>query len=118
MTGRPLKYKTPEDLENAINDYFDNTEKVTLSGLAVHLGIGRRTLYEYNDREAFSHIIKGAREKVEAAYEERLVYSSQPTGVIFALKNMDWRDKHETEHSGEINLPTIKVEVVKPNEGK
>lgn len=108
MSGRPLIYKTPQELETAVDSYFKDNERVTLAGLAVHLGIGRRTLYEYADREEFSHIIKRARERVEAVYEERLIYENNATGVIFALKNMEWRDKQEREHSGEIRLPPLK----------
>ena len=99
MAGRPLIFETPEQLERAVDHYFANEPKPTLAGLAVHLGIGRRTLYEYDDRDEFSHIIKEARERVEAIYEERLIYSDKPTGVIFALKNMDWRDKSELDQN-------------------
>ena len=95
--GRPLLFKTPEALQEAIDAYFETEKKPTLAGLAVHIGIGRQTLYEYDNRDEFSYIIKKAREKVEAIYEERLVYSQSPTGVIFALKNMNWRDKTETD---------------------
>lgn len=97
--GRPLIFQTEKELQDAIDDYFKNNEKITLSGLAVHLGIGRRTLYEYDDRERFSHIIKKAREKVEAHYEELTIYGDKPTGVIFALKNMGWSDKQDINNS-------------------
>ena len=97
MAGRPLIFETPEELQEAVDTYFQENDRVTLAGLAVHLGIGRRTLYEYDDREQFSHIIKRAREKVEAVYEERLIYENSATGVIFALKNMDWTDKTQTD---------------------
>lgn len=102
--ARPLIFKTPDELQAAVDDYFANNERVTLSGLAVHLGIGRRTLYEYNDRDEFSHIVKKAREKVEAKYEERLIYESTPTGVIFALKNMGWDDKKDNGLESYIKL--------------
>ena len=60
----------------------------------------RHTLYNYKEREEFFHIIKKATEKVEARYEKRLIYENNPTGVIFALKNMGWRDKSEIEQTG------------------
>ena len=113
MSGRPLKFKTEQELEKAIDEYFEIEDKPTLAGLAVHLGVGRRTLYEYDDRERFSHIIKRARETVEAKYERRLIYENNPTGVIFALKNMSWKDKTEQEHSGELKVSKIEVELVK-----
>ena len=95
--GRPLLFKTPDELQEAVDAYFDNELRPTLAGLAVHIGVGRKTLYNYDKRDEFLHIIKKAREKVEAIYESRLIYEQSPTGVIFALKNMDWRDKTETD---------------------
>ena len=107
--SRPLKYRSEEELQKAIDDYFNSNDRVTLAGLAVHLGIDRRTLYNYGEREDYGGIIKKARDRVEATYEERLIYESNPTGVIFALKNMNWKDKHETEHSGTLTVNRPKV---------
>ncbi len=107
MAGRPLRYETPEQLQDAVNRYFKSAPKPTLAGLAYDLGIDRQTLYNYAERDEFFDIIKKSRNKIEAAYEERLIYENQPTGVIFALKNMGWRDKVETEHSGELGIKQI-----------
>ncbi len=51
--------------------------------------------------------------RVEAIYEERLIYEQNQTGVIFSLKNMGWKDKTETQHSGEITQR--RIELVKPS---
>ena len=98
-------FDTPEKLLEAITAYFAGTERPTLAGLALGLGIDRKTLYNYEDRDEFFHIIKKARETVEAKYEERLIWDNSPTGVIFALKNMGWKDKTETELSGKDGGP-------------
>jgi len=103
--GRPLKYKTPEELEAAIDEYkikCDETEKpYTITGLAYFLGFtDRRSFYDYEKRGAFSYTIKRARMWIESQYEERL-HGNSPTGAIFALKNFGWKDKQELEHSGE-----------------
>lgn len=95
--GRPLIFKTPEELQAKINEYFVNEPKWTLAGLALSLGIDRKTLYNYKDRDEFFHIVKKAVETVESRYEERLIYDNSPTGVIFALKNMGWTDKSEMD---------------------
>jgi len=95
--GRPLAYQSAEELKTAIENYFDSEDRPTLAGLAYELGISRSTLYLYDDKEQFSDIIKKAREKVESIYEGRLIYDSNPTGVIFALKNMTWKDKTEQD---------------------
>ncbi len=98
--GRPLKFETPEQLEAAIQAYFDNQLEnvlpITISGLAYNLGFcDRQSIYDYKEREEFSCIIKRAAFFVESCYEAKLS-GTTPTGAIFALKNMGWRDKVET----------------------
>lgn len=95
--GRPLLFKTPEELQAQVDLYFANESKWTLAGLAFHLGIDRQTLYNYKERDVFFDIVKKATDKVAAKYEERLIYENNPTGVIFALKNMGWSDKTEMD---------------------
>jgi hypothetical protein len=124
--GRPPVFETPEQMEAAIEDYFNplvkneaHTKsgvmlsegpergpraKVTITGLALHLGFcDRQSLYDYEDKPEFSCIVKKARLRVEMSYEERLSESAC-TGAIFALKNMGWKDKTETEHSGNLAI--------------
>jgi len=98
--ARPNIFDTPEQLESLIDQYFKETVRPTLSGLAVYLGIDRKTLHNYKGKPEFFPIIKRARDIVEAHYEERLVYEKNQTGVIFALKNMDWSDR--TEFTGTV----------------
>ena len=108
--GRPMIWKDPIELSNLIADYFNTISKPTLSGLAVFLEIDRQTLYNYKDRDEFFDIIKKATAKVESIYEERAIYENNPTGVIFALKNMGWTDRvaNDNVNSGEIRvLPPI-----------
>jgi len=95
--GRPLLFETPEALNDAISAYIETEKKPTLAGLAYHLGIDRHTLYNYKERPEFFHIIKKATDFVEGIYESRLIYESNPTGVIFALKNMGWKDRQEID---------------------
>ena len=96
--GRPSLWVNPEIVKKLIDEYFQNQKRPTLAGLAVSLGISRSTLYNYAEKDQFLDIIKAAREKVEAIYEERMIFESQPTGVIFALKNMGWSDRQEIDH--------------------
>lgn len=97
--GRPMIWKDPIELANLIADYFNQTDRPTLSGLAVFLEIDRQTLYNYKERDEFFDIIKKATAKVESIYEERAIYEQNPTGVIFALKNMGWTDRTSTDHT-------------------
>ncbi len=100
--GRPRIYDSPEELQQIVDQYFEDTkqEDVTITGLALHLGFeSRQSFYDYEKNDAFSYIIKRARLRVELAYEWRL-NSNSCTGAIFALKNMGWKDKTEVEQSG------------------
>lgn len=116
--GRPRLYNNCLDFAFKCEMYFEECEESkkwpTMSGLAIALGfIERRTLYDYEGYEEFSHIIKKYRLLVEESYENRLAASS-PTGAIFALKNMGWKDKQEreiTNPDGSLTPPT-KIEIV------
>lgn len=102
--GRPAEYTTAEDLRIAVQDYFDycrnNDLKLTVTGLTLHLGFAHRA--SLDDYEAkgpdFFYIIKRARSFVENGYEQRLLSEEgSPAGAIFALKNMGWKDKSESD---------------------
>jgi hypothetical protein len=126
MAGRPRTYKSVEEIEKAIDEYFNIPEiinvdsyagtdtmqsgktmlnpKPTITGLALHLGFeSRQSLYDYEKDGEFSYTIKSARLRIEAKYEEKL-YDNACTGAIFALKNFGWKDKQELEHSGNMQL--------------
>ena len=103
--GRPLKYKTVDELKTAIDDYFETDAYIemgenkmfapTMSGLAYHLDLSRQGLLDYDGRDGFLDTIKRARNKVGVALEQRL-YGNNVTGIIFNLKNnFDWKDKSE-----------------------
>jgi len=102
--GRPLKFKTPEELENAVNQYFAECEvkekPKTMSGLALALGIDRKTLVNYSNKDEYFHTIKRARQIVEQQNEEMLVSGKgSATGIIFNMKNnFGWVDKTEQEN--------------------
>ena len=116
--GRPLAFKTPEQLDAAIEEYFNTSAWVevaiagtvvkqfrpTMSGLALAIGVDRRTLVNYAHKDDFFPSIKKARATVESALESKL-YDGSPAGVIFNLKNnFAWDDKSQLEHSGSIDI--------------
>jgi hypothetical protein len=103
--GRPRVYETPEELQIAVDGYFsyltEKKEPATVTGLALHIGFeSRQSIYDYEEDGEFSYIIKNARLRVECEYEKRLTTAQSPTGAIFALKNMGWKDKTEQEIHG------------------
>lgn len=107
--GRPLKFKTVEDLQIKIDDYFNVTpkEEWTWTGLAIHLDTSRETLREYKERPEFVDSLKKALLKVENGYEIDVKKYGR-SGTIFALKNFGWVDKTETDI-------TTKGETIKPD---
>lgn len=133
--GRPAAYETVEQLDAAIFDYFNPEEemaveskegtewlktgrrikrdKCTSSGLAFHLGFeSRQSLYDYRDNKPeFTYSIKRSLLQIEMAYENHLT-ENNVAGSIFALKNMGWRDKTETELSGGLEVKQITGMVV------
>ena len=110
--GRPLKFKTVDELNESINKYFntcdENEEPYTITGLALALDIDRKTLNNYEERDEFFHTIKKAKLKVENYLEKRLIKDTSTTGIIFNLKNnFEWKDKQEIKHSGTVKLEDV-----------
>ena len=98
MTGRPLKFATPEEMQKQIDAYFkdcqENDIPLTITGLALALDTDRQTLINYEKRDAYFDTVKRAKMKIENAYELRLIKSGR-AGDIFALKNFGWTDKQD-----------------------
>lgn len=120
--GRPPVFNTPEEMAQAIEDYFANgieSRKVligkppnqrieqlpvpTISGLVYYIGFeSRQSFYDYEQKQEFSYTVRRARLFIEKHYEE-LLQTGNPMAAIFALKQFGWKDKVETEHTG--NMP-------------
>ena len=84
--GQPAKYKSAEELEDKIKEYFDSLEKetdITITGLVLYLGFcDRSSFYDYEKREEFSYTIKKARSRIENSYEKIALYEVGPTKII------------------------------------
>lgn len=105
-----MTYKTVEELEEKVDSFFESDDAFlinykdgeeektfapTISGLALHLGVDRRTIVNYSNKEEFFPTIKKARARIEAHLEKKL-FGNNVTGLIFNLKNnFDWKDKSE-----------------------
>ena len=105
--GRPPKYTTVEEMNSLIEGYFDSCSDESpplISGLAYALDMSTESLRRYEMDDVFCATIKKAKQRVEMAMEKRL-YQPSPVGVIFGLKNnFGWKDKTETEHSGNVGI--------------
>jgi hypothetical protein len=111
--GRPPLFKTTEELQSKITEYFKKGVKrkrvwqgdkaitipiPTITGLILYCGFcDRSSFYNLESNPEFSHTIKKARTFIESTYEEYL-HTGNCTGAIFALKNFGWKDKQEVEH--------------------
>ena len=99
--GRPLKFKSVEELEKKIDAYFKDKNNIpyTVTDLAVWLDCDRRTLTNYEEKDEFFPTIKKAKTKIEASIEKgALMGVYNPTFSIFNMKNnFGWQDKHEVD---------------------
>lgn len=121
--GRPAKYKTPEELQEAINTYFESgaNERIvhaanseyrvkaySVTGLALFLGFNdRQSIYDYKNRsDDFSCIIKKAITRIAQYYEENLTFGKSPTGAIYWLNVHGWNDnkKDNDQSNKDINI--------------
>jgi len=99
---RARMYENPLELEEIVYKYFEwceaNKESLTITGLALYVGFGDKSLmYNYAMRNDYI-FLKNALLIIEGKYEKGLE-SMNCVGSIFALKNMGWVDKVENIHS-------------------
>lgn len=113
---RKLVFDNPEELEEKITRYFETTAAAekppTLSGLALFLGVARRTLLNYIDsantegnskKAQCGDLLVMAKAQIECYLEERLI-TDYSRGLEFVLKNgyHGWGDKITV--SGEVDV--------------
>lgn len=123
--ARPFKYKDSEELQAAIDAYFESCEgkplidaygdavldkygqpvivgakPPTVTGLALALGFaGRQALLNYQGRAQFKDTITRAKARIEAYVEGRLFDRDGVQGAKFSLTNnfKGWRDRPDPE---------------------
>lgn len=123
--ARPLKYKSKEELQVAIDNYFKscsgtmltdedgqpvlnkygeavfiNQKPPTVTGLALALGFNsRQALLNYQGRKEFNDTITRAKAFCEEYAESRLFDRDGSNGAKFSLTNnfKGWREKPEEQ---------------------
>lgn len=123
--GRPPKYKSKEEIEEKIEEYFKECEgeilkddegkpifnkygspvviqqrPPTVTGLALALGFtSRQALLNYQAKKEFVDTITRAKSRVEAYAEERLFDRDGTSGAQFSLRNnfKGWTEKTELD---------------------
>ncbi|MED4229483.1 terminase small subunit [Neobacillus cucumis] len=107
--GRPLKFQSVEEMQEAILNYFAECDKndipYTVTGLALALDTSRKVLIEYQGKDEFSNTIKRAKLMCENYAERHLfVGKSGVTGAIFSLKNnYGWVDQQVIKNESSID---------------
>ena len=128
--ARPLKYKTVDALQAAIDAYFEDcqgkplldedgsavTDKYgepviigahppTVTGLALSLGFtGRQALLNYQGRKQFMDTITRAKARCEEYAESRLFDRDGARGAQFSLEhNFRWLDQ-DKDGAGEVRI--------------
>lgn len=132
--GKPMKFSSPDEMEEKINEYWDWAKEkelhYTMTGLAAYLDIDYQTLLNYaecdkngwlssrteEERKAYVELIKRAKRFMVMYYEERLYDRSSATGGIFALKNLwGWKDRQEvvttTDNNINVDLEDVNKEL-------
>lgn len=98
--GRPKLFNTPKELQDRIDDYFENCrdggKPFTIAGLAYWLEMDRKSIYNYEKDDEFFPTIKRARDKILATLEEMITVDGR-AGQIFLAKNYGYTDKMEVE---------------------
>ena len=131
--GRPPKFESPEQMQEAIDKYFKqcdartrtivakdgglievpHPEPYTVSGLCLTLGIDRVTLLNYSKESHFFSTIKEAKIKVANDVERRMLETQNQSGAIFSLKNnFGWKDNIDLTTNGK-DLPSPIAGVIK-----
>lgn len=123
--GRPPKYKSKEEIEEKIENYFKecageilknsagepiidkkgkpiliNEKPPTITGLALALGFAsRQALLNYQEKKEFNDTITRAKSRVEEYAETRLFDKEGSAGAQFSLRNNfdGWYDKPPSE---------------------
>ena len=136
--GRPPKYKSKEEIEEKINEYFgeckgkvlkDNGGNVvfdkfgqpvivdshppTVTGLALALGFAsRQALLNYQGKKEFNDTITRAKTKVEQYAEERLFDKDGSNGAKFSLANNfeGWNTKQDIKVTGSLDSEKTKLD--------
>jgi transposase-like protein len=117
--GRPTDYDT---------EYCDKAETFLADGysvaaLAGFLGVAKSTIYEWIDRHPeFSDSVKRGQAGAVYWWEKAnrnlaMTGEGNATACVFGLKNRasdEWRDKVETEHSGNVSFEAIEWRVKRP----
>lgn len=115
--GKPKLWEDPDELEIAVDAYFEefngsDAERMpTWAGICYHLGFAdKEGFQEYeNYGERYSRIVKRARLRFEHDRNVRLLTQNNVAGSIFDLKNNhDWQDRQQVESRQAVTVQIVR----------
>lgn len=118
----PIKYTDDfiQDLNKKLEYYIENTDIPIVSEFAYQNNMARQKLYEF---PVINDTIKILISKKEAQLERKALNNEiNTTMVIFSLKQLGWKDRHEVDQNQNIDLSEFaklirnNVKIQKPNE--
>lgn len=140
--GRPQKYKTPEEMQEKIEAYFESCKgkvlrdadgepiinkygeavivdahPLTVMGLTLALGFNsRQSLLNYKGKNAgFREVITQAKARIEQYAEEQLFSKDSFAGARFTLQNnFGWIEKEDEKQKSDGAGITIICDIPKP----
>jgi len=110
-TGRPLKFETPELLQEQIDAFFDHCKKEDeqpiVEGLAIFLKTNKQTILNYAGREDYAPLIEDAKLRIAHSVMSRAMSGKiNPTIAIWVSKNhYDYSDKRDVNLGGQVDNP-------------
>ena len=108
--GHPRIYDSPEEMQVAVDEYFDECDAkekpYLISGLCLKLGfLDRRILHSYGQySKEFHDIITRARQKVQA-YAEAKCYEKHSQGAQFILNaGFNWNTNAQVREERDLTI--------------
>lgn len=119
LGGRPVKFKTPDDMLNKMHEYLNYCEgrvvskimksglvtatipaPITIEGFCAFAGITKTTFYEYKSKPKFNSIVCQFTQIVESYWVDQCAEGVAGNKADFVLKNAFsdfWKDKTTNE---------------------
>lgn len=125
LTGKKLMFDTPEELQAAVDSYFEACDNETIAvlhkqldksgqpvrldikrpytveGLAMHLNTSRMVILNYEGREEYAEIISKAKQRITQHKVERgLIGAYEPRFAMFDLiNNSGYKNEKAVDHT-------------------
>lgn len=129
-TGRPLKFETPEELEDKINEYFKEVDEnpitkvdfkgkdaipvtykirrpYTVEGLCLFLGITLQTFLNYESRDGFLEVVTRARMVIDGQKLEGAMTGEFNPNIVARLLGLVDKKSIETNDASQIDLSDL-----------